>query len=106
MAEGEVVFGNKQMAVVLGILGGVIVAAGLPTMVLLYGQNMGVAAQLTVIILALLIGGALAGVSAFFAIVIPSSVGGKKVRGNLTINLGKDKNSEAAVGTEPGQGQG
>ena len=103
MPGGEVRFGGKMTALI-GALGGVAVAAGLPTVILLYGTNLGVVAQVIVIILALLIGGAITAVSAVLGIVIPSSAsGGGKMRGAFTINVGKDKGKK--VSTEAGQPQ-
>jgi hypothetical protein len=89
------------MAATIGTVGGVAVAAGLPTVILLYGTNLGVVAQVILIILALLIGGTITGVSAVLGIVIPSHAsGGGKMRGAFTINVGKGKGKRAKTGSD------
>ncbi len=91
---GEVRFGGK-IAATIGVLGGVAVAAGLPTVVLIYGENLGVPAQVTLMILALLVGGAISAASAILGIVIPTAAsGGGRMRGALQIHVGKDKGKE------------
>ncbi len=72
-----------------GLLGGVAIAVGLPYVTLVYGSggadaatSLSTAAQTGIIILALLIGGAVAFCSAFFGIVIPRRVAGGSSHGN------------------------
>jgi hypothetical protein len=94
---GEVRFGGK-IAAAIGAAGGVAVAAGLPTVILIYGTNLGVPAQVTLIILAVLMGGVITAVSAVLGIVIPTSAsGGGKMRGAFTINVGKGKGKGKTV---------
>jgi len=97
ISGGSVRFGGK-MAAVIGTLGGVAVAAGLPAVILVYGANLGVTAQVTIIILALLLGATITAASAVLGIVIPTSAaGGGKMHGAFTINVGgkkKDKDEE------------
>jgi hypothetical protein len=68
-------FGNFRSIPVLGVLAGVVIAVGLPVATLIWGTDLGAFAQVAIIILALLVGGAVAGISAFFGTVIPSHVG-------------------------------
>jgi hypothetical protein len=75
MSGGEVRFSGKTTALI-GVLGGVAVAVGVPVVVLIYGQNMGWGAQLTVIILALVLGTPIAAIPAILAVVIPASASG------------------------------
>ena len=75
-ADGKVVFGGVRAMAVVGVLGGVAIALGLPYIVIVYGQSMGAVAQVLLTILALLTGGIIAGLSAFFGTVIPHSVEG------------------------------
>jgi hypothetical protein len=102
-AGGEVRFGGKMTALI-GVLGGVAVAAGVPAVVLIYGQSMGWGAQLTVIILALLLGAPISAISAILGIVIPSSAsGGGKMRGGVTINIGKGKRKKVRMEGGPAE---
>ena len=69
---------QKGVVAVVGIVGAIAIAVGVPLIVLLLGQNLGVAVQTTIIIIAVVGGGLLGGISAFFGIVIPSAVGDPK----------------------------
>jgi hypothetical protein len=75
MGNGAVRFNGKIIALA-GLLVAAGMAIGLPAMILLFGQGLGTAVQTTLIILALVGGAVLGIVSAFFGIVIPSSVAG------------------------------
>lgn len=72
-----------------GLVGGVLIAVGLPYVTLVYGGSgedgtgLSTAAQTGIIILALLIGGAVAFCSAFFGIVIPRRVSGGPEHGRF-----------------------
>ena len=87
MSEDAVKFGSTKVALAgLVVAGGV--AIGVPALVLYLGAGLGAGIQTTLIILAL-VGGVLLGVvSAFFGIVIPSSVSGqhdRRPRGRVKI---------------------
>jgi hypothetical protein len=71
----DVVRFQKTAVAVVGLFLSAAIGFGLPTVILIYGQNLGVAVQTTLIILALVGGTTLGIVSAFFGIVIPSRVG-------------------------------
>jgi hypothetical protein len=71
--EDVVQFGGKGVAWA-GILGGVAIALGLPLVVLLYGQFLGPVVVAILTIVALIMGGAVALVAAFFGAVIPAKV--------------------------------
>jgi hypothetical protein len=60
----------------VGIFGGVMIALVLPVAVLMLGEDLSAIAKLTVIILAMIIGSLLAGVSAVVGITIPTAVAG------------------------------
>jgi hypothetical protein len=64
----------------VGVLGGVAIAVALPAVVLMLGDDLTPSAKLVVIILGLLVGAALAGVSAVVGITIPTAVGGAALR--------------------------
>lgn len=103
MPGGEVRFGGKMTALI-GVLGGVAISAGVPAVVLIYGQSMGWGPQLTVIILALVLGTPIAAISAILGIVIPSRAsGGGKMRGALTVKVGKDKGKKVRMEMKPGE---
>ncbi len=94
MAGGEVRFGGKITALI-GVLGGVAVAAGVPAVVLIYGQSMGWGAQLTVIIVALVLGTPITAISAILGIVIPTSASsGGRMREALQVLVGKGKGKD------------
>lgn len=105
---GEVRFGGKQAAMV-GVVGGVAVAAGLPTVILIYGAHLGVPAQVALVILALLIGGVVTVISAVLGIVIPTSASGG-TRGPLLgklmkLNVEKNKDGTKKVEMEMNGGE-
>jgi hypothetical protein len=60
----------------VGIFGGVMIALVLPVAVLMLGEDLSAVAELTVIILAMIIGSLLAGISAVVGITIPTAVAG------------------------------
>jgi hypothetical protein len=59
-----------------GLSAGVVIALGVPFIVLTCGTNLGVGPQTAIIIIAVLIGGACALSSAFFGTVIPKEISG------------------------------
>jgi hypothetical protein len=63
-----------------GVIGGVVIALGLPWLMLLYGQDLPVWVRPTVIILALLLGGLLAAASVVVGITIPSALKSDKLQ--------------------------
>jgi hypothetical protein len=63
-----------------GALGGVVIAVGLPWMMLLYGQDLAAWVRPTVIILALILGGLLAAASVVVGITIPSALKSDKLQ--------------------------
>jgi len=73
MDRNVVRFGGTSMAG-LSVLGGVAVCIGVPLIVVAYGTALGVAAQVGITILALIVGGGIALVGAFFGTVIPREV--------------------------------
>lgn len=58
----------------LGVVGGVAIALALPAVVVVWGQALSPTQQVLVIVLALLVGGAVAGISAVVGITIPTVV--------------------------------
>jgi hypothetical protein len=60
----------------IGVFGGVLIALVLPVVVLMLGEDLSSAAKLTVVILALIGGVVLAGLSAVVGITIPTTVSG------------------------------
>ena len=65
---------SKGMALA-GVVGGVVIAVGLPALLILFGQFLGVVVITILSVLALITGGGLAVVSAFFGTVMPSRAG-------------------------------
>lgn len=74
MTTSKLLFTRWLAAV--GVLGGVAIALGLPYLVLAHGVGLGGGAQVTLIILALLVGASLAGVSAVVGITVPTAITG------------------------------
>lgn len=70
MADERVKFG-KGLALV-GLLGGLGIALGLPALLILFGQFLGSGIITALTIMALMTGGTLAIISAFFGTVIPN----------------------------------
>jgi hypothetical protein len=68
----RVQFGRGMAAA--GVPAGVAIALGLPALLLIFGQFLGAIVITILIVLALIIGGGLAIVSAFFGTVIPKEV--------------------------------
>ena len=75
--NGGVKFGSQLMGII-GVVAGVVIAVGVPAMLILLGSALTLTSGATaaVIIVALVMGTGVASVSAFFGIVIPSKVGG------------------------------
>jgi hypothetical protein len=67
---------NGESVGFFGLFSSLCIAVGLPALILLFGRELGVAIQTILIILSLIFGSAVGIVLGFFAIVIPSSVGG------------------------------
>jgi hypothetical protein len=70
MADEKVKFG-KSLALA-GVIGGVVIAVGLPALLVLFGQFLGAGIITALTIIALMTGGGLAIISAFFGTVIPN----------------------------------
>ena len=64
----------------IGVFGGVMIALILPVVVLMLGNDLSARAKLTVIILAMIIGACLAGISAIVGITIPSTIAGAAIK--------------------------
>lgn len=56
-----------------GLLSGLAIMLGLPTVTVIYGDNLSSGVQLTIVLLALALGGVIASIAAFFGIVLPSA---------------------------------
>ena len=63
-----------RFAAFYGVLGGVAIAVALPYIVLVYGKDLGAGVHAIIILLALLVGGTVTVISAFFAVVIPREI--------------------------------
>lgn len=70
MGMASIQFKSRSVGLI-GVLGGAAIAIGLPAVVLLYGAMLGTAFQAILVILALVGGGIVAWVGAFFGIVMP-----------------------------------
>jgi hypothetical protein len=79
--EVGVAFGDGSKIAITGIIGGVILAIGFPTVVLVYGQALGPTFLMIFVLSGLAIGGLVALTAAFFGLVLPRQVGGET--GNL-----------------------
>lgn len=64
----------------VGIFAGMMIALVIPVVVLMLGQDLTPSAKLVVIILALIIGGCVAGASAVVGITIPTAVAGAALK--------------------------
>jgi len=64
----------------VGVLGGVLIALMLPVVVLMLGEDLSAVAKLAVVILALIGGVTLAGISAVVGITIPTTVAGAALK--------------------------
>jgi len=75
--RGGVSFSSTLMGIV-GICSGMVICLGVPALILIFGTTLQLTstATATVIIFALVMGGGISTVSAFFGIVIPNRVGG------------------------------
>ena len=71
--EQVVRFAN-QAASISGVVGGVIIALGVPWIILSYGQVLGQTVQTGLVIGSIALGGLITLASAFFGVVIPSHV--------------------------------
>ena len=95
MSKGKVTFGGRSVAL-FGILGGVVIAVGVSGIALLSPQDLGSSARLTLAAMALIIGGGVALVAAFFGSVMPKEVEGDeddekpKAGAGVQFNFGKD----------------
>lgn len=76
MGRESIRFGGGRLALI-GVVAGVIIALGLPWLVLVYGQHLGATVLTIIIIASLLMGGLIALVAAFFGAVIPTVVESK-----------------------------
>jgi hypothetical protein len=75
--ENGICFGGGNPTGAFGILGGVLIALGVPYIALAYGQPLGTGAQITIAIIGAASGALVSLVSAFFAIVMPSRIAGR-----------------------------
>jgi len=66
---------GKNVLAFFGIIAGAGIAIGLPTITLIYGAGLPTWLHATVFILSLLVGGVVAGISAFFGMVLPKFAG-------------------------------
>jgi hypothetical protein len=75
--RGGVSFSSTLMGII-GIIAGMAICLGVPALILIFGTTLQLTstATATVIIFALIMGGGISTVSAFFGIVIPNRVGG------------------------------
>lgn len=69
-------FGGHRIAFA-GVISGVIIAVTIPTVTLIFGKDLGAGWQIMLSLVALISGGVIAGVSAFFGTVMPSHVTSK-----------------------------
>lgn len=76
MGQESLRFGGRSMGAI-GVLGGVAIALGLPYLVLTFGQGLGPVMQGLIVIGALVIGGGVACVAAFFGAVMPTVIEGQ-----------------------------
>jgi hypothetical protein len=74
--QANVVFGHGKEIAMTGIIGGVVLALGLPWIVLVYGQSLGTVLMVIFVLCGLGFGGLVALVSAFFGLVMPRQVDG------------------------------
>lgn len=72
--ENETRFGGRTISL-FGMLVGLVIAVGLPYLVLVYGSALGVGVQATIMIIAVLVGGLISITAAFFGLVMPNKVG-------------------------------
>ncbi len=109
MGKGHVKFG--RVGALAGIIAGVLIAVGVPAIALLTPQNIEGSARCVLTVIALIAGGIVTVVSAFFGIVIPKEVEGdddddgerkpRKVGVELELNLGKDKPKPSDAAAPP-----
>ena len=84
----KVTFGGRSVSV-FGMLAGVLIAVGVSAMALLTPQDIGAGARVTITIIALIAGGAVALTAAFFGTVIPREVeDDDKVKGGVHVDFG------------------
>ena len=104
--KSNVQFGGPYLAI-LGVIAGVVIAVCLPLIVLVYGQSLGTTVLTLLIILALIAGGIIAFISAFFGTVMPRVVehnqGGKEkvIIGGGGVKIVKGENEEEDQGDNP-----
>lgn len=73
--EVPVRFSQRASVSIAGVLGGVIMAMGVPWVVLSCGQILGHGVLTTLCIIAIVLGGTVSLASAFFGLVMPSQIG-------------------------------
>ena len=101
MSNKTMRFGGRMIGI-MGLLAGVAIALGLPAIVLIYGQSLGPVVLTVVLILSLMIGGLVAGVAAFFSLVMPSVVesNDKKVcigNGQIEVDMSGEQKKSSDV---------
>ena len=74
--HANVSFGGGSAIAVTGIIGGVVLALGFPTVVLVFGQSLGPTLLVVFVLSGLVMGGLVALTAAFFGLVIPRQVNG------------------------------
>jgi hypothetical protein len=74
--KANVVFGAEKEIAMTGIAGGVVLALGIPWIVLAYGQALGVTLTVIFVLSGLILGGLVTLTSAFFGLVMPKQVDG------------------------------
>jgi hypothetical protein len=75
--QGGICFGSGNSIGAFGVMGGVLIALGVPYIALAYGQSLGTAAQITIAIIGASSGALVSLVAAFFGIVMPSRIAGR-----------------------------
>jgi len=75
--QGGICFGSGNLIGAFGVLGGVLIALGVPYIALAYGQGLGTPAQITIAIIGASSGALVSLVAAFFGIVMPSRIAGR-----------------------------
>lgn len=88
MAEGNVLFKGGKILAGLGVLAGAGIAVGVPWAAFQNAASMGSVPLVIVVLFAVAVGGIVAGVSAFFGIVIPTSVIGSEGSGKSQVKVG------------------
>jgi hypothetical protein len=73
-------FGGGSAVSVAGTLSGAAIAIGVPAVILAFGANLGATIQTALVVAALIVGGGVSLVSAFFGLVMPRRIPGAWTR--------------------------